>query len=664
MGKWVKRVLSVVLVLVMSGIAAPVGRLAAGAAFTTKPMISAGGNHTIALKSDGTVWAWGWNCFYVLGIGTAPSQSTPVQIPTLTNMIAIAAQSDHSVALKSDGTVWAWGFNGNGQLGDGTTIGQPTPVQVLSLSSVTAIAAGQAHSVALKDDGTVWTWGYNGYGQLGDGTLTQRETPVKVSISNVTAISANGWNTIALKDNGTVWAWGNNGDGQLGDGTRTQRQTPVQVLGLSDVTAVASGGGHSVALKRDGSVWTWGAYSSGQLGNGTTSYIGLSPIQVPSISNVIAIAARESRTFALKSDGTVWGWGDNNRGQLGDGTISIDRTTPVQMKGPNGEGALNNVAAISVGGDYSVALKRDGSVWTCGENMEGALGDGTTTNRNQLTPVQVLGSGGVGYLNLGKTGGGGAPDPNTQVHLYASVPTLCVGVGETINFDLLIKDGNATIPSKSGFSSVIYNNTVLNGGFKEKTAENDYIFQFTGKKPGESVVRFVETDLGYEQELTVFVVGLHQPCHELPLTGRYPGDILFDNLYCANDGHTLGGVFYNLSNRYAAIDVYDADGNYFAGQMIAPFGIASGNIIDFVGEGLHIINGYGNFFSGLLSGEGLFDSAFEALKGEGFSKSTLVTIADIPDYSTAIITANPNESPSVWLGNSIRAVLGFKSLSA
>ena len=191
------------------------------------------------------------------------------------------ATATHSVYLRNDGTVWAWGRNSNGQLGDGTTIDRLTPVQVSGLSSMAAIAAGYDHTVALRNDGTVWAWGNNSNGQLGDGTTTDRLTPVQVSglsDANVVIIAAGYDHAVALRNDGTVWAWGSNSNGQIGNGTQTDSTTPVQVSGLSSVTYIAAGVKDTVSLRNDGPVWAWGSNSNGQLGDGTTTDR-LTPVQ-------------------------------------------------------------------------------------------------------------------------------------------------------------------------------------------------------------------------------------------------------------------------------------------------------------------------------------------------------------------------------------------------
>jgi len=193
---------------------------------------------------------------------------------------AIAGGCDHTIALKADGTVWAWGYNWAGQLGDGTTTYRSSPVPVFGLADVAGIAGGYHHTIALKADGTVWAWGYNNLGQLGDETTTDNSSPVQVfGLAGAAAIAGGAYHTIALKADSTVWTWGGNRYGQLGNETTTDNSSPVQVFGLADVAAIAGGSSHTIALKADGTVWGWGRNDDGQLGDGTTTE-NSSPVQV------------------------------------------------------------------------------------------------------------------------------------------------------------------------------------------------------------------------------------------------------------------------------------------------------------------------------------------------------------------------------------------------
>jgi alpha-tubulin suppressor-like RCC1 family protein len=292
--------------------------------------ISGGYYHTIALRSDGTVWTWGGGYDGELGDSTYSVVTAPVQVRALSGIIAIAAGDFHSLALKSDGTVWAWGYNGYGELGDSTTASENFPVQVHGLTGITSVKAGSYHSVALKSDGTVWCWGYNVYGQLGDGTTIERDTPVQVSgLTGITAISASFYQTLVIKSPGTVWGWGFNADGELGDGTNTGRYSPVQAVGLTSIIALAGGRYHTLALKSNGTVWTFGYNYNGQLGNGTTISTS-TPTQLSSLTGITKIAAGQNHSLAYKSDGTYLSWGINTSGQLGDGT-TVERHLPVMM---------------------------------------------------------------------------------------------------------------------------------------------------------------------------------------------------------------------------------------------------------------------------------------------------------------------------------------------
>jgi alpha-tubulin suppressor-like RCC1 family protein/subtilisin family serine protease len=355
--------------------------------------IAGGGYRSLALKNDGTVWAWG---------ETVTTKTTPEQVSGLSGVIAIAEGWNHNLALKNDGTVWAWGDNYFGQVGDGTTKNKTTAVQVSGLSGVTAIAGGGYHSLALKNDGTVWAWGKNDYGQLGDGTTKYKTMAVQVNgLSGITAIAGGNSYSLALKNDGTVWAWGANYYGQLGDGTTTTKTTAVQVSGLSRVTAIAGGYSHGLALKNDGMVWAWGENDYGQLGDGTTTEK-TTAVQVSGLSEATAIGSGGRYSLVLKN-GTVWAWGANDNGQLGDG-ITTTKTTAVQVSG------LSGVMAIAGGGSHSLALKNDGTVWAWGYNYYGQLGDGTTEGKatavqvSELSEVTAIACGGAHSLALKNDG--------------------------------------------------------------------------------------------------------------------------------------------------------------------------------------------------------------------------------------------------------------------
>ena len=341
--------------------------------------MAGGWEHSLVLKSDGTVWAWGNNGSGRLGDGTTKDRPTPIQIGSRAVGFVTLAAGGHSLAIKNDGSVWAWGGNPDFELGDGTATDRWTPVQVRGLSGVVSVAAGGWHNLALKNDGSVWSWGLNDHMQLGDGTKTNNRTPVRINgLSGVAAISAGNLHSLAVKRDGSVWAWGFNENGRLGDGTTTDRSTPVQVHGISGVMAIAVGSHHNLALKNDGSVWAWGQNGFGEVGDGTTTDRWL-PVQVTGISGVTAIAAGANHSFVLKSDGTVWAWGQNDYGALGDGTTK-DRWTPVQATG------LSGVAAIAAGGQHCLARKGDGSLWTWGSNDFGKLG------REATQPLDYAGS--------------------------------------------------------------------------------------------------------------------------------------------------------------------------------------------------------------------------------------------------------------------------------
>ncbi len=359
--------------------------------------IDAGIKHSLAMKSDGSLWAWGCNDCGQLGDGTKTDKIVPSRVLGLNSIAHVNAGINYSLAVKSDGSLWTWGDNQRGQLGDGSSNDKIMPVKLSGIQNVFNVVSGDFHSLALKRDGTVWAWGDNDFAQLGDGNVRIKDIPTQINGENGwTKIVAGDTHSLALKSDGTVWAWGSNESGKLGigyDSTTIIKTKPVQVLGLNNVTSIAAGRAHNLALKSDGTVWAWGDNAYGQCGK-ESQYGGYTTLtQVNGITNVIKIEAGAYYSLALKSNGTVWAWGNNSRGQLGDDTID-NRSTPVQVR------ILNSVVDIGGGQDHSLALRSDGTVWTWGDNWSGELGDDTCNKRT--TPAQVKELTGVIDIAAGK----------------------------------------------------------------------------------------------------------------------------------------------------------------------------------------------------------------------------------------------------------------------
>lgn len=395
---------SAAFVLVVGLVSAPVPALAMEPEILQvqpQARVAGGGAHTVVLAPDGRVVATGANEQGQLGDGTTTDRVVSVRVQNLTDVIAVDAGTLHSLALDASGRVWAWGDNDIAQLGNGTTTDSPAPVQVdpTNLTDVVAISAGHAHNLAVNSDGTVWAWGNNRVGELGTGrSFDESPVPVQVDDSELTgvvAVSAGQTHNLAIDATGAVWAWGTNSFGQIGDGSdQNARRVPVRVddTELTGAVAVAAGGlfepSHSLAIDAGGAVWAWGANFNGQLGNGGAADRSPVPVRVDDtqLTGAVAVAAGGWHSLAIDASGNAWAWGDNSRGQLGDGSTT-ERLAPVGVIMTD----MDHADALGAGTFHSLTvgdLPNDTwAPWAWGAGDRGQLGSARTQDFSEPVPV-------------------------------------------------------------------------------------------------------------------------------------------------------------------------------------------------------------------------------------------------------------------------------------
>lgn len=337
--------------------------------------------------TQNALYVWGDNRYGQLGLNNLASRSSPTQVGTDTDWgLNNAANGYATFFIKANGTLWAAGTNSRGTLGLNDLINRSSPTQVGALTTWLSASASyyNGSAFAIKTDGTLWSWGYNNIGQLGQGDLVSRSSPVQVGAdTNWQQICGIGVSTYALKTTGTLWAWGLNNHGQLGDNTAIARSSPVQVGALTDWYLLPSGGyqsGNAIGvIKNNNTLWTWGRNIYGQLGQGDLVSRS-SPVQVGALTNWSKIQTGNLSQISIKTDGTFWAWGWNTYGQLGQND-RVDRSSPVQV------GALTTWSKLGITNGAVGAIKTDGTLWAWGQNVLGELGQNNQIYRS--SPVQV-----------------------------------------------------------------------------------------------------------------------------------------------------------------------------------------------------------------------------------------------------------------------------------
>ena len=349
---------------------------------TTWSTLFPGGGAARAIQEDNSLWVWGIGRNGALGLGDTIYRSSPVQLGSLIpwRNVSTGNARDSSIATKTDGTLWSWGWNNNGQLGLDNVISYSSPVQVGALTTWLKASSGYFHSMAIQDDNTLWAWGYNLWGQLGLVDADNRSSPVQVGILNTwSSVSCGGLFTMALQNDNTLWSWGG---GYISGVTGTGTNIYAQVAPPSTWSCVSAGTSHTLGIRTDGTLWAWGFNGWGQLGLGDTANR-LSPVQVGLLTSWSSVSSGNNTTVALKNDGTLWACGMNSDGSLGQGDY-INRSSPVQV------GVLTTWAEVSCPGGYIIAKQSDGSLWSWGDNWGGYLGLGDAMVYNNMSsPTQV-----------------------------------------------------------------------------------------------------------------------------------------------------------------------------------------------------------------------------------------------------------------------------------
>jgi len=604
----------------------PASVFASAQGFTTQPMVATGSEHVLAIRSDGTLWAWGANgngSVWVggtLGDGTTENRHAPVRIGTYSDWVYVSAGGSHSLGIRADGSLWAWGWNTRGQLGDGTTAHSLVPVRVGTDTDWASVSAGgNAFSLGIKTDGSLWAWGHSG--NLGLGPDSHPNTAIRYptrvgTYSDWVRVSAGRSYSLGIRAGGSLWGWGS---GSLGDDTIGRVRYPIRIGTHSDWVSVTTAAYHSLGIRADGSLWGWGRNVSNPLGSGwpdgLPAHGSRTPVRIGTYSNWESAVAAGARSQGIRDDGSLWGWGGVNAGgNIGNGARGGSRV-PVRI------GTYSDWVGISAAGGYSIGIRADGSLWAWGDNRHGRLGDGTTTHSQY--PVRVRG---------GETGEiffylfDGVPADNNRVTLQFYCKVAGEQIPIEVYFDGSAFSGNATeynrdlavvsaILSASAYcrNTLLYNlnrlgfSYLYSSLYLDPLRLHDTVYIFAYHQATSTVAVVIRgTDSGIEWISNVTREGFHSAGRivmsdlQQNITGRNPAGALPpanvlqpDNIWIT--GHSRGAAVASYLGQALSVPVGPPSELQFPSNRVFVYGFggpriadsprtAHGNIFNFINE--------------------------------------------------------------------------------
>jgi alpha-tubulin suppressor-like RCC1 family protein len=324
--------------------------------FTDWCQVSAGGQHNLGVRTNGTAWAWGRPSSGARGDLNSLDTCSPVSVVGgFTDWCQVSTFYNHSLGLRTNGTAWSWGFNLAGQLGDNSTTNKSSPVSVVGgFTDWCQVSAGRIHSLGVRTNGTAWAWGGNTSGRFGDNSTIDKSSPVAVvgGFTDWCQVSAGQCHSLGVRTNGTAWGWGLGFCGRLGTNSLTDQSSPVSVVGgFTDWCQVSAGGDHSLGVRTNGTAWSWGQGSLGRLGDNSTTNKSSPVSVVGGFTNWCQVSAGCIHSLGVRTNGTAWAWGCGAVGQLGDNS-TISRSSPVSVVG-----GFTDWCQVSAGEQHSLGLR-------------------------------------------------------------------------------------------------------------------------------------------------------------------------------------------------------------------------------------------------------------------------------------------------------------------